>query len=154
MAHLSSNATSQYYSAQPSKDSMRPLPKPMDYKSLSSAMLELGVGMRKAVETCLDCWKVCRGVPLWMITCAMYRQFHYGVLTGRYSCRRSDYQTMISSPSCDQSRARARCSPSNLMALHRKRYKEWRSQLQMKWLSCELLLAWEASAVSRAHVIF
>ena len=40
------------------KDSVRSLPAPMDYSSLSSALLELGVGMRKAVETCLECWKV------------------------------------------------------------------------------------------------
>jgi hypothetical protein len=40
------------------KDSVRSLPAPMDYPSLSSALLELGVGMRKAVETCLECWKV------------------------------------------------------------------------------------------------
>ena len=41
-----------------SKDGVRNLPAPIDYSSLSSALLELGVGMRKAVETCLDCWKV------------------------------------------------------------------------------------------------
>ena len=40
------------------KDGVRSLPAPMDYPSLSSALLELGVGMRKAVETCLECWKV------------------------------------------------------------------------------------------------
>ena len=44
------------------KESMRTLPAPMDYQSLSSALLELGVGMRKAVETCLECWKVYLGI--------------------------------------------------------------------------------------------
>ena len=65
-----------------SKESTRALPAPLDFTSLSSALLELGVGMRKAVETCLECWKVILEPPS-LFRCCMLLGWLFG---NRFCC--------------------------------------------------------------------